>query len=159
MEEVPVRPVVFIRFFVDHYFVVVVDYEENLMFTFGKKDIPTQIWQVSIHTTKRIWSSGNTMVVATLAKAFSMGRFFNAPNQVISVNCHRWVPSFIIISLSLRKWFLFYFFTEGRDLCPLVCSLTKTLLSNGIEFDEEGSPGSPLLSVPITAGYAFSTKL
>ncbi len=99
-EEVPVRPVVFIRFFVDHYFVVVVDYEENLMFTFGRHT-NTDLAGVYPHDEEDLEQWQAQWLWLHLQRLFRWEGFSMAPNQVISVNWPQ-VGAFPLLLLSLR---------------------------------------------------------
>jgi len=67
----------FHQVFVDHYFVVVVDYEEDLMFTFERHT--TSDWAgVYSHDEEDFEAVASTMVVATLQRLFN-GKAFQWP--------------------------------------------------------------------------------
>jgi len=148
-EEVPVRPVLFIRFFVNHYFVVVVDYEEDMMFTFGRHINP-DLAGVYTHN-EEIAPVARTMVMATLAELFQWECFSTAPNHVLSVNWEQvgvipaFPPFFFVLFFVITFVLTGRSFTEWARLCPVACSVTKALLSNGIECDEEGYPVVPTI--------------
>ena len=85
-EEMLVRPVLFIRFFINHYFVVVVDYEEDLMFTFGRH-INTDQAGVYDHDAEDWQQWQGQWLWLHLKRLFQWeGCFSRAPNRVLSVN-------------------------------------------------------------------------
>jgi len=122
-EEVPVRPVLFIRFFVNHYFVVVVDYEEDMMFTFGRHINP-DLAGVYTHNEEDWHQWQGQWLWLHLQKLFQWECFSTAPNHVLSVNWEQvgvipaFPPFFFVLFFVITFVLTGRSFTEWARLWP-----------------------------------------
>ena len=84
-EDIDLRPVVFVVVFVDHYFVVVIDYEEDVMYVFGRHINPA-LAGVYPHNEEDWMGWKGHLLWSHVRKLFRWDGHSMVPNVVVSTN-------------------------------------------------------------------------
>lgn len=84
-EDIQVRPVTLVMFYVDHYFVVVVDYAGDVMYTFGRH-VNEELAGVYPHGEEDWRKWDGHWLWLHLPRLFQWEECSSAPNTVLSVN-------------------------------------------------------------------------
>ena len=136
---IKVQQVVVVVHHIDHYFVVVTDHTENVMYVFGRH-VGEDLAGVYIQDEDDWRSWKGDLLWVRLPKLFQWEGCSLAPNLMLSVNWPQVGDQLLALILADEVHG-----QNGLDCGAEVCSVTKAILTDGVEFDQEGMVMAPTI--------------
>ena len=124
---------------IDHYFVVVADHTENAMYVFGRH-VREHLAGVYLQDKDNWRSWKRDLLWVRLPKLFRWAGSSLAPNLMLSVNWPQVGDQLLALILADKVHG-----QNGLDCGAVVCSVTKAILTDGVEFDQEGMVMAPTI--------------